>query len=132
MVIEFALALSLLAGAALTIHSFINRTQVDLGIKTDHVLTFFLPVPDGRLTKPEEINNFYGELVRRIEAVPGVKRATAATGLPLEGTGFGMPFSLEGSVVRDRSSRPGASFQMATPGYFRNVRRSFGQGARVQ
>ena len=117
-VVKFALALSLLAGAALTVHSFINRMQVDLGIKTDHVLTFYLPVPDGRLTKPEEINSFYGELVRRIEAVPAVKRASAATGLPLEGTGFGMPFNVVGAAVGDRSSRPGAGFQMATPGYF--------------
>ena len=38
---EFALALALLAGAGLTIHSFWNLAHVDLGIKTDHVLTFF-------------------------------------------------------------------------------------------
>ena len=117
-VAEFALALALLTGAGLTVHSFVNRTQVDLGIKADHVLTFFLPVPDGRLTKPEQITSFYGELLRRIEAVPGVTRATAATGLPLEGTGFGMPFNLAGATVSDPSSRPGAGFQMATPGYF--------------
>ncbi len=117
-VAEFALALSLLAGAALTVHSFMNRTQVDLGIKADHILTFNLPVPDGRLVKPEQITNFYSELLRRIEAVPGVTRASAATGLPLEGTGFGMPFNMAGAAVSDPSSRPGAGFQMATPGYF--------------
>ena len=117
-VVEFALALSLLAGAGLTIHSFLNRMQVDLGIKTDHVLTFFLPVPDGKLTKPDQIDSFYAEMLRRIEAVPGVQRASASTGLPLEGTGFGMPFNLAGAAVSDPSSRPGAGFQMATPGYF--------------
>ena len=117
-VLEFALALSLLAGAGLTVHSFVNRMQVDLGIKTDHTLTFFLPVPDGRMTKPEQINSFYRELLRRIEAVPGVARASAATGLPLEGTNFGMPFNLAGAAVSDPSSRPGAGFQMSTPGYF--------------
>ena len=117
-VVEFALALSLLAGAGLTVHSFMNRMKVDLGVKTDHILTFFLPVPDGRLTKPEQINNFYREMLRRIEAVPGVTRASASTGLPLEGTGFGMPFNLAGAAVADPSSRPGAGFQMSTPGYF--------------
>ena len=44
-VVEFALALTLLAGAGLTIHSFWNLRQVDLGIRKDHVLTFNLPVP---------------------------------------------------------------------------------------
>jgi len=38
---EFTLALVLLAGAGLAIHSFWNLTRVDLGVKTDHVLTFF-------------------------------------------------------------------------------------------
>jgi putative ABC transport system permease protein len=117
-VVEFALALSLLAGAGLTVHSFMNRTQVDLGIKADHILTFSLPVPDGKLTQPDQINGFYAELLRRIEAVPGVTRASASTGIPLEGTGFGMPFNLAGATVSDPSSRPGAGFQMATPGYF--------------
>src|SRR5258705_4502662 len=37
---EFALALALLAGAGLAIHSFLNLLRVDLGLRTDHVLTF--------------------------------------------------------------------------------------------
>src|SRR5205807_93489 len=43
---EFALALSLLAGAGLAIHSFWNLTRVDLGVRTDHVLFFGLDQPD--------------------------------------------------------------------------------------
>src|ERR1700683_3790077 len=42
---EFALALTLLTGAGLAIHSFWNLTRVDLGVNTTHILTFFLPVP---------------------------------------------------------------------------------------
>ena len=49
---EFTLALSLLAGAGLAIHSFLNLTRVDLGVKTDHVLTFYLPIPDTRSKDP--------------------------------------------------------------------------------
>ena len=39
---EFALALPLLAGAGLAIHSFWNLTHVDLGVRTDHILGFYL------------------------------------------------------------------------------------------
>ena len=39
---EFTLALALLAGAGLAIHSFWNLLRVDLGIRTDHILTFWL------------------------------------------------------------------------------------------
>ncbi len=51
---EFALALALLAGAGLAIHSFWNLSREDLGVQIDHVLTFFLPVPDSRTEGPGE------------------------------------------------------------------------------
>ncbi len=118
-VAEFALALTLLAGAGLAIHSFLNVTRLDLGVRTDHVLTFYLPVPDGRLTDPDKIRNFYREVLARASAVPGVRDITATTGLPVQGAGFGMPFTIAGHPVTDASARPVTGFQMVTPGYFR-------------
>ena len=50
---------TLLAGAGLAIHSFWKIKRLDLGIRADHILTFFLPVPDGRLTAADQIRNFY-------------------------------------------------------------------------
>ena len=70
-VAEFTLALTLLAGAGLAIHSFMKVTHVDLGVRTDHILTFGLPVPDGRLTKPDQIRSYYREMLARIDAVAG-------------------------------------------------------------
>ena len=77
-VFELALALTLLAGAALTIHSFVNRTRVDLGIRTDHILTFYLPAPQARLPKEVQTESFYRDLLTKLEAVPGVQRAASA------------------------------------------------------
>jgi putative ABC transport system permease protein len=118
-VTEFALALTLLAGAGLAIHSFLNITHVDLGVRTDHILTFYLPVPQGRLTEPNKIRNFYRDVLARLSAVPGVREVTATTGLPLQGAGFGMPFTIAGHPAVDASARPATGFQMVTPGYFR-------------
>jgi putative ABC transport system permease protein len=115
---EFTLALTLLAGAGLAIHSFMKITALDLGVRTDHILTFYLPVPDGRLTQPDQIRGYYRQMLARIEAVPGVMSATAGTGLPLEYTGFGMPFNIAGRPFANPADRPGAGFQMMTPGYF--------------
>jgi putative ABC transport system permease protein len=115
---EFALALTLLAGAGLAIHSFWNLARVDPGFRTDHLLTFSLPVPERRLTQPEQIVAYYKQLVDKIESLPGVVRAEAATGTPLQGTNFGMPFTIVGKPVADPSARPGAGFQMVTPGFF--------------
>ncbi len=118
-VAEFALALTLLAGAGLAIHSFVNITRLDLGVRTDHILTFYLPVPEGRLTDPGKIRNFYRDVLTRASAVPGVREVTATTGMPLQGAGFGMPFTIAGHPVADASARPNTGFQMVTPGYFR-------------
>lgn len=115
---EFALALTLLAGAGLAIHSFWNLTTVDPGFRTDHILTFNLPVPEKRLTRPEQIVSYYQQMVAKVESLPGVSRAEAATGMPLQGTNFGMPFTIVGKPVADPSARPGAGFQMVTPGFF--------------
>jgi predicted permease len=117
-VVEFALALTLLAGGGLALRSFWNLTRMDLGIRSDHVLTFFLPTPRGRFSGAEQINQYYHQMLEKIEAVPGVEKATVTTGMPTQGTNFGMAFSIAGAPPVDRAARPGAGFEMVTPGYF--------------
>jgi putative ABC transport system permease protein len=117
---EFALALSLLTGAGLAIHSFWNLTRVDLGLNTYHVHTFFLPVPDARPKDPARITAYYQRMIGSIESVPGVLNVSIGTGLPLHGLGFGMPFTIAGQPdFADPSQRPNAGFGMVTPGYFK-------------
>jgi putative ABC transport system permease protein len=115
---EFGLALALLAGAGLAIHSFWNLTRVDLGIRTDHVLTFSLPVPDSRSKDSATISAYYRGMLAHIDAVPGVSHATVMTAYPLYGTYFGMPFTLAGGPsYADPSQRPLSGFGMVTPDY---------------
>ncbi len=117
---ELALALTLLTGAGLAIHSFVNLLRVDLGLRTDHVLTFFLPVPDARPKDPDKIIAYYRQILSRVNAVPGVSSASAMTGLPLFGAGFGMPFTIVGKpAFADPSMRPLAGFGMVTPDFFK-------------
>ena len=118
-VIEFALALTLLAGAGLVIHSFWKLSRVDLGFRQDHILTFFLPVTNERFSTPEQINAFYRLLLQKVGALPGITAVSASTGMPIIGTNFGMPFNLAGQAVSDPSSRPGAGFTMVTPEFFK-------------
>jgi predicted permease len=117
---EFALALALLTGAGLAIHSFWNLTRVDLGVNTVHVQTFSLPVPDARPKDPAQIRAYYQQMLTSIKSVPGVLDASVSVGLPLQGPGFGMPFTIAGAPeVADPSQRPGAGFGMVTPDYFK-------------
>jgi predicted permease len=118
-VIEFALALTLLAGAGLVIHSFWKLTRVNLGFRQDHLLTFVLPIPVERFPQPEQIRAFYRQLLEKISALPGISSAAASTGAPILGTAWNMDFSIAGQPAVDRSSRPAAGFTMVTPEYFR-------------
>ncbi|HUL15301.1 MAG TPA: ABC transporter permease [Terriglobales bacterium] len=118
-VAEFALALSLLAGGGLAIHSLWNVAHVDLGFRSDHLLTFGLPVPDGRLKDGPAVIAFYRTILEKIQAIPGVSSVSASEGMPLEGVNFGMPFQIAGKEVSDMSKRPGAGFNMVTPDYFK-------------
>jgi putative ABC transport system permease protein len=127
-IVEFALALTLLAGGGLAIRSLWNVTHINLGFRADHLLTFFLPVPEGQLTNPDQIVAYYQRLHDRIAALPGVSAVSASEGMPVEGVNFGMPFTIEGKTEGDPSQRPGAGFNMVTPEYFKAFEIQFAQG----
>jgi putative ABC transport system permease protein len=116
---EFALALSLLAGGGLALHSLWNVAHVDLGFRSDHLLTFDLPVTKGRLTDSVQITTFYRQLLEKIQALPGVTSVSVSEGAPLQGVRFGMPFQIAGKEVTDMSQRPVAGFNMVTPEFFK-------------
>ncbi len=117
-VVEFALAVTLLAGAGLMILSFWNRTRVDLGIRTDHILTFGLPVNNERFSSAAEIDGFYRQLLGRLQAVAGVAEASVSSGLPLLGLGVPRAFSVVGQPEDQRSLRPSVGVRMVTPEFF--------------
>ncbi|MFN2579096.1 MAG: ABC transporter permease [Pyrinomonadaceae bacterium] len=114
---EFALALTLLASGGLALKSFWNLTRIDLGIVTDHLLSFRLPVPDQRLKSPAEIKSYYRPMLEKIQAVPGVRKVAAMTGVPAGAAGSGVRFTIVGRPVADPSERLSSSIQMVTPAY---------------
>jgi putative ABC transport system permease protein len=117
---EFALALSLLAGAGLAIHSFWNLNNIDLGVQTDHVLVFGLPMNKGASVKPDQIVGYYRQIVRSIESATGVQSASVSTGFPLAGTGFGTSFTIVGQAAySDPSQQPNTGMSMVTPDYYK-------------
>ena len=117
-VAEFGLALVLVAGAGLIIHSFWNASRVDLGIRADHILTFTVPVVQDRDAKADQIRALYAQLLDRLETVPGVTRAALSPGLPAAGAGR-LPFAIVGQPSEpDINKRPAVVFQPVTPGYY--------------
>ncbi len=117
-ILEMALALTLLAGGGLALHSFWNMLHGNLGVRVDHILTLYLPLPDHQLAGADQIDAFYQQLEERVGALPGVSSVAVTEGLPVQGVFFTAPFSVEGKPVDDPAQRPQVDFNMVSPGYF--------------
>jgi predicted permease len=80
-VAEVALAVMLLVGASLMMRTLLALQRVDLGIRTDRLLTMRIPLPGQRYPDPARRIAFFRELLERVGAVPGVVAAGVNTGL---------------------------------------------------
>jgi putative ABC transport system permease protein len=111
-----ALALVLLAGAALLIRTFAALRAVNPGFDSRNILTMRMSLAGSRFQKTSELGRLVQESVRRIDALPGVARATASYSLPLEGA-FGIPYNIVGRA--STSGRyDGRGWMAVSPGYF--------------
>ena len=79
---EVALSLMLLVGASLMIRTLISIQSANLGFHPDRILTLRIPFSDQRYPKPENRSAMLEDALQRIRAVPGVRAATPAWGLP--------------------------------------------------
>ena len=83
-IVEVALAVVLLVGAALFIGSFVNVMRVDLGFRSDHVLTAQVFPRTSPGSAPPDLRLAFAEIVDRARQLPGViDAAAAAPGIPL-------------------------------------------------
>lgn len=119
-VAEFALALPLLVGAGLMINSFMKLQQVKPGFDPDHLLTVQLPLPAQKYPEEEQAANFHKEMLRKVQALPGIKSATITTDLPLEG-GHTNDFELEIRPTPPGQSAEVAEYTAVSPEYFRTL-----------
>jgi putative ABC transport system permease protein len=86
-VVEVALAVVLLVGAALFIGSFVTLMRIEPGFNSDNVLTaqLFPRFPPG--TPPPDHAAAYAQIVERVSQIPGVVHASMISGgMPLSGT----------------------------------------------
>jgi putative ABC transport system permease protein len=118
---ELALAVILLTGAGLLLKSFARLERVDPGFDSRGVLTFQLSLPDVRYPKPEQAGIFYDQLLTSVRALPGVERASAISGLPLDDYGFSISMTtLDGRPVESHAA-PSPQIRLVTPGLFRTL-----------
>ncbi|NIU74886.1 MAG: FtsX-like permease family protein [Gammaproteobacteria bacterium] len=119
---ELALALLLLSGATLLIRSFLNLSAVELGFRTERVLTFSLSLPEARYPEPRQAARTVERFLDAAEASPGVEAAAGVFGLPLGGISYMFNVqTMDGRTVDDDELGGGGLVQtrLATPDYLR-------------
>lgn len=122
---EVALSLVLLTGAGLLIKSFWNLLRQDPGFRTDHLLTFFLSLPNSKIMengqyRKDKVARYAEAVTARLASIPGVQHAGLGMHAPLGGGGWQMwaKFWVAGEGTSRSGFLLGIS-QAVTPDYFR-------------
>ncbi|HXN50550.1 MAG TPA: ADOP family duplicated permease [Candidatus Acidoferrum sp.] len=119
-VTQIAASFMLLAGASMLIKTLLTLQATQTGFDMHRVLAMNMPVMSYGKT-PDQIINFYREVIRRINEIPGVDRVALGTNIPWRdagGFGPGFSFSGEGHVKSDREEDPRAQFRVVSPSFF--------------
>ena len=116
---EVAMACVLLVGAGLLLRSFLRVLDIDLGFQPSHAAAVQVDYDDGHnANSGERRGTILREMLRQVEAIPGVESAGVVDYLPLEhNRSWGSP-SIKGKHY-EPGELPGAFVYMITPGYLR-------------
>ena len=130
---EAALAVVLMVAAGLLLRSFWGLLQQNPGFNPSRIVAanLWLPSPNNpdmdRYAKPEIMNSFAREVVRRVGAIPGVDLASITTDLPVTHLSPRHTVNIE-----DRPDESGkglvSEVTSVTPGYFKVLEASLVKG----
>ncbi len=116
---EIALSLMILASAVLMVRSYWKLTQLDIGYRTQDLLTMEVSLPDSRYPHPADLTRFFRDLMPKVRALPGVVAAAVVTGHPLMDRitdTSAQNFELEGKQGEKEPSN--ANIRVISPEYF--------------
>jgi putative ABC transport system permease protein len=118
--VQIALAVMLVVGAGLLLHSFVLRVSVPLGFQPEGVLAVELPWG---------VRARIDELLGRLRALPGVQEAGAATAFPQDSAGTTCEecLEIEGQPKGEGKARD-TGYMVATSGFFRAAGMTLRQG----
>src|SRR5499427_7606940 len=130
---ETALAVVLMVGAGLLLRTFWGLLQEDPGFDPSRIVAanVYLPVPNNPdldpYSKPELLNSFVRETLRRVRAIPGVEFASLTTDLPVTHSSRRYVVNIE-----DRPDESGkglfSEVTSVTPDYFKVLQASLVRG----
>lgn len=125
--LEVACSIALLSCAGLLTRSLGNIMSYESGFDPGITMTANIRLTGSRFERSADINRFSSELLRHLEAIPGVQSAAIANVLPVENTA-----KIQSSLTNERNPPfdPGhfVAFVTISPGYFGTMRTPLLQG----
>ena len=122
---QTALALALLTGAGLMLQTLDHLQNVDLGVRTDHMLTLSTNLPPTHYADHASRQRFLDAVVEKVRAIPGVTGAGYTSNLPLTTQGNTSSYVIEGQTQREADGQD-ALFRVVTTDFLPVI------GARVR
>ncbi len=120
-VIEIAVAFTLLAASAVLIAQLESLRSVQPGFDANHLLTFQLDVPERQYGTAAKTLPYEKRLIQALAAIPGVENAALINHVPVAGCCFVTTLYPEGHTI-DPKTVQSISFLVADPGYWRTMR----------
>jgi len=130
MTVEVAMAMMLLIGAGLLVRSFEKLRRVDPGVDPRGVATAWVNLPNATYPDDPRQRQALFEILRRVQALPGVSKAAISSALPL-GANIGNKITFEGHP-RPKGQEPLVNVQFISPDYFDVVRMRLTSGRTIQ
>jgi putative ABC transport system permease protein len=115
-VLQFMLAVVLLAGAGMFVRGLLEQRASLDGLPATEVLSAFIQLPQDRYPDDAARFRFFDELLSRLEGTPGLRQAALASNLP-GGGGAPLAYQLEGEAELEQGARPTATRVVMSPGY---------------
>ncbi len=120
-IVQVALSLMLLIAAGLLVRSFGRLLQVDPGFDPQNVLTMNVSLPTAKYSDAQKQTAFFDELLRRVSAAPGVRKAAISAALPLTFKRI-TPVLPEGQPDVPLPQRPFIDVEAISPQWFQTLR----------
>lgn len=118
---QIGLALILLLGSGLMLQSVRNLMGTDPGFSASNVLSFSVSLPAAQYSRAQQRLGFHRQLIERLNSLPGVESAAAASSPPLRVEGQWMVF-FEGRLEPEAGHEPFVPSNLVSPEYFETLR----------
>jgi len=115
-IVETALALTLLVGAGLLSRSLWQLTSEPTGFRADGVLAVPVALPETRYATAAARRVFFAGAIGRLAELPGVQRVSAVNRVPLGGSNVFVGVEIEGQPLAGEA--PAMDRRVSFPGYF--------------